>query len=140
MIARPRGFTLFETLLVAVLLGLLASMGMRGLLESTSSPTHTLRRFAAIDAEARLTARRSGPCTLSLERDEDERLTVLVLTVGERERLFELGAGVEVSGGAMAIAYDRHGQSVDYVVRVPGHLRVLRIAGLTGWSEIDGGE
>lgn len=138
MTPRPRSFTLLEMLVVAVLLGLLASIGMRSLFTSESSPTHTLRRIAAIDAEARLTARRTGPSRLLIEPDGQEDMTVLTLNIGEQQRRFAFKNEVVLADGLTEIAFDRHGQSVDYIVSVAGSSRVLRIAGLTGWSVIDG--
>lgn len=137
MTPRSRSFTLLEVLLVAVLLGLLASLTLRGLLTSAASPTHSLRRIAALDAEARLVARRSGPVSLWIASDDQSEMTVLTLESGTRRHRIELKAAVIIAEGLSQITYDRHGQSVDYTVSIGSSPRALRIAGLTGWSVID---
>lgn len=138
MNARTRSFTLLEMLCVAALLGLMAALGTRSLLTSTGSPTQTLRRMAAIDAEARLVARRSGPCSITLERDESRSKTAVLLVAGEKSRSYDFDRLIGIEEGLAEIAFDRHGQSVDYTVTVEGTDRTLRIAGLTGWSSLDG--
>ena len=138
MIAPRRSFTLLEMLVVASLLGLLAAMGMQSLLTSPPSPTHTLSRIAAIDAEARLIARSNGPSLLTIESSEHDNMTLLALSTKERSRRFQFNGDIEIESGLTEIAFDRHGQSVDYTVSVAGSSRTLRVAGLTGWSEIDG--
>lgn len=138
MNTRSRSFTLLEMLLVAVMLGLLASMGMRSLLMSTGSPTHTLRRIASIDAEARLIARRSGPCSIAIQRDGSRASTAISLVAEGQPHRFEFEIAVTFGDGLTEIAFDRHGQSVDYTVSIDGTSRTLRVTGLTGWSSIDG--
>ena len=133
----PRSFTLLELLAVVTLLGLLAGYTMRGLLLQPVSATQTLRRLAAIDAEARLLARQHGPLGLTFESGEVGNSTVLTLSRKDIERSYALDALIEFEGVeplADTLGFDRHGQSVDYSATIGNGSRMLHVAGLTGWS------
>ena len=133
----PRSFTLLELLAVVTLLGLLAGYTMRGLLLQPVSATQTLRRLAAIDAEARLLARQHGPLGLTFESGEVGNSTVLTLSRKDIERSYALDALIEFESEepvADMLVFDRHGQSVDYSATIGNGSRMLHVAGLTGWS------
>ncbi|HED54121.1 MAG TPA: prepilin-type N-terminal cleavage/methylation domain-containing protein [Phycisphaerales bacterium] len=135
---RPRhSFTLLEVLIVVTLLGLLAGIGIRGIIGHSDSPKHILQRFAAIDAEARLMARTDGPVTLGAGAQNAD----ISLTAEGTIRRFRTGAQVRISVGrdlAESIGFNRLGQSTDYTVAVMGDPSpTLHISGLTGWSWID---
>lgn len=136
---RPHSFTLLELLAVVTLLGLLAGYTMRGLLLQPVSATQTLRRLAAIDAEARLLARQHGPLSLTFEPGEDGNTTVMTLSRKDLERSYALDALIEFEGVEPLVGtlrFDRHGQSVDYSAKIDNGSRTLHVAGLTGWSQL----
>ena len=135
----PRSFTLLELLAVVTLLGLLAGYTMRGLLLQPVSATQTLRRLAAIDAEARLLARQRGPLSMKFESGEDGSSTVITLSREDLERSYELNALIGFDSKEPltdTLGFDRHGQSVDYTATISYESRVLHVAGLTGWSQL----
>ncbi|RNC81186.1 MAG: type II secretion system protein [Phycisphaera sp.] len=135
-----RCFTLLELLAVVMLLGLLAGYTLRSVLLQPVSPKQTLRQLVAIDAEARLLARRDGPLSLTLETNEESGTTEVKLKREGLERSYSLDQLVRVESDAQTegvLAYDRHGQSVDYVVSLIATRDKLDIAGLTGWSTIN---
>lgn len=133
----PRSFTLLELLAVVTLLGLLAGYTMRGLLLQPVSATQTLRRLAAIDAEARLLTRQHGPLGLNFESGEDGNSTVMTLSRVGLEHSYTLDALIGFQSEeplADTLGFDRHGQSVDYTATIGNGSRTLHVAGLTGWS------
>ena len=135
-----RSFTLLEVMLVVTLLGLLAGYALRGVLTLSASPKHALRQLASIDAEARLMARQHGPVVLTIEHNEHDLSTAVILGVNETQRRYDIGAPIVVTGHAEAftqINIDRHGQSDDYQATVGDAPHVLHIAGLSGWTWID---
>ena len=130
-------FTLLEVLLVVTLLGLLAGFVLRGVFGNSDSPKQILRRFASVDAEARLVARERGPVELVSKTDSAD----LSLTEGDIDRRFEFGAEILIvidQERVDRIQFDRHGQSPGYTVTVEGaQTPVLHVSGQTGWSWID---
>jgi len=136
----PRNFTLLEVMLVVTLLGLLAGYALRGVLSSSASPKHVLRQLASIDAEARLMARQHGPVVLTVEHNEHDLSSAVILDANDKQRRYDIGVLIDVARSTESftqINIDRHGQSDDYQVTVGDAPHVLHIAGLTGWSWIN---
>ncbi|MEO1535921.1 MAG: prepilin-type N-terminal cleavage/methylation domain-containing protein [Planctomycetota bacterium] len=132
----PRSFTLLETLAVLVLLGLVAGWGLAAI-DRSASPQLAADRYEAIDARARLLARTDGPQVLVLE---GTRAQLGSFDAAAKARAFDLGAALRVESNDQPvdrIVYDRLAQSVDFTVYAEGNeAEILRVYGLTGWTEL----
>lgn len=142
---RVTAFTLVETLMVVAIMGMMASllvMTIAGSRDSASIRT-LAHEIVEADAFARSLARRGVEVVLTETPPVGAaRSTGVWLVSGAdqsivREVGMPLGdADLALSGGD--VAYDARGRSRDFVIEIgiTGQLYEVRVAGVTGWSEV----
>lgn len=145
---RPAGFTLIEVVSVTALIAL-AFVAMTPMLIGVADANRldaASERIADLDARARLLAASGSGAVLE---QSGGRWTVHANSPdqpGDHVIAWETG---EITIALMTpdrepverIAFDRRGRSIDYLVRIEHEsgLRVLNVAGLTGWVKRDNG-
>ncbi len=133
-------FTLIETLIVVLLLGIISVTALVSLsgVSDQARVSAAARNLLDLDALARVDAQRFGSCSIGLE-GPDIRVRRGGNTISSRRVAVDaitLRRGTEDAEGA-EVLIDRLGRSPDYrfTVRVGAIQETWSIAGLTGWAE-----
>ena len=145
-VARRRGFTLVEMLVVLVLMGMIAASIVPNLAGATRR-TQTDKFIADLidlDAKARVLAGRHQVCYFEVEETKNQ------ITLSVFDEQVELVQTIEIPEFAtvmldqntgqdrMVKTFDRLGQASDYGYTITVEKTTIRIVfnGLTGWHEV----
>lgn len=138
-----RALTLIEMLAVIVIMSLVASVATVGLnaADESSRMAQAGARMLEMDVRARLHARGLGE-SIQMAMNAESRSWQLRRSNGEmlNEVSSPRGVWLEIEIGhspAIAIAFNRHGLSVDYslIMRTAARVERWNVAGVTGWVE-----